>query len=828
VENALQLSHLKPAEGVTLINTVPSIMAELLRMEAVPAGVKTINLAGEALKRSLVEEIYKNTAVQRVFNLYGPTEDTTYSTYALLAREDHGAVSIGRPIANTQIYLLDKNFCPVPVGVAGELYIGGAGLARSYWNRAELTAQRFSPNPFSALPGERLYRTGDLARYGEDGCIEYLGRMDQQVKLRGHRIELEEIEAALTRHELVREAIALVGEDQAGRKQLVAYVSPFPSHPMPDSSELRSYLQQTLPEYMVPAAFVPLDKLPLTPNGKIDRKALKQREVAFTSMIEYVAPRTPAEELLAKCWREVLKIPKVGVRDSFFAMGGHSLLAIELVYKMNVASFRCSIRDLQEHPTIERLIEHGSTSGAGEQASPVSLQGSYPLLPVQLRAMADGPPNLKGFCKPIPIFMDLAENINESTLIQALELWYKLDIFRLRFREEKSEWRQFYEDRAEYDYCPIQEFNLDPTADEEALVAQVVKIAFTLLHNLNIFNGPNLQVALLRENGKLKHMIWLTDHLFIDNGSFVILYTYLTIAYKQIQARNRPSFPKDVVICQWAEHLAQLAQVEPMLSELDFWKHHFNPACRTALMTQAPEIPRLETEPARMVVMVGQTETRKIFAFIARHGSSFEELCLGNFLWACKTSLGRDEQLIGLVGNGREKKVEGTDLSRGLGWFSVEYPGLFNLRSSGGQVEFLADMLKQQRQYADKKENYGALRYLNRDTEKQLADAEDWIPGVAFNCLGTVTNVSERGDQILMLTPAWLKVASEFGRLGRDTLKIHDHTLDWDRGPHRRIAFALADGGIQIALSFYKEKVDPEDMRILAEAAKQAFLDLAA
>jgi len=828
VENALQLPYLKLAEGVTLINTVPSIMAELLRLEAVPAGVKTINLAGEALKRSMVEEIYKKTAVQRVFNLYGPTEDTTYSTYALLARADHGLVPIGRPIANTQVYLLDKNFCPVPVGVAGELYIGGAGLARSYWNRAELTAERFSPNPFSTLPGERLYRTGDLACYGEDGRIEYLGRMDQQVKLRGHRIELEEIEAALAKHELVREAIVLLGEDHTRGKQLVAYVSPFPSHPVPDSSELRSYLQKTLPEYMVPAAFVPLDKLPLTPNGKIDRKVLKQREVAFSSTIEYVAPRTPAEEVLAKCWREVLKVPKVGVRDSFFALGGHSLLAIELVYKMNVASFQCSIRDLQEHPTIERLIEHGRTTGAGEQASPASLQSSYPLLPVQLRAMADGPPNLNGFCKPIPIFMDIAENINESTLIQALELWYKLDIFRLRFRKEKSEWRQFYEDRAEYDYCPIQEFNLDPTADEEALVAQVVKIAFTLLHNLNIFAGPNLQVALLRENGKLKHMIWLTDHLFIDNGSFVILYTYLTIAYKQIQARNRPSFPKDIVICQWAEHLAQSAKTEPMLSELDFWKHHFNPAYRTALITQAPEIPRLETEPARTVVMVGPTETRKIFDFIARHGSSFEELCLGNFLWACKTSLGRDEQLIVLVGNGREKKVEGTDLSRGLGWFSVEYPGLFNLRSSNGQVEFLADMLKQQRQYADKKENYGALRYLNRETEKQLADAEDWIPGVAFNCLGTVTNMSERGDQILMLTPAWLKVASEFGRVGRDTLKIHDHTLDWDRGPHRRIAFALADGGIQIALSFYKEKVDPEDMRILAEAAKQAFMDLAA
>src|SRR6185369_7379285 len=250
------------ASEVKLINTVPSAMTELLHLGGIPTSVQTVNLAGEPLPASLVDEIYRQTQVKRVFDLYGPSEDTTYSTSAL--RLPQQRATIGRPIANTQIYLLDQWLQPVPVGVAGELYIGGAGLARGYLKRPELTAERFTPNPYGAS-GTRLYRTGDLCRYLADGKIEYLGRVDHQVKIRGFRIELGEIEAVLRGHNAVRD-VAVV----ARQGQLVAYVvaaEKIPGEVAKLWGELRAFLKARLPEYMSPATFVALDALPLTPNG---------------------------------------------------------------------------------------------------------------------------------------------------------------------------------------------------------------------------------------------------------------------------------------------------------------------------------------------------------------------------------------------------------------------------------------------------------------------------------------------------------------------------------------------------------------------------------
>jgi acyl-coenzyme A synthetase/AMP-(fatty) acid ligase len=275
--NALALPELPARQAVTLINTVPSAMTELVRQGALPASVAVVNLAGEALGRELVEAVYEHLPEGAVYNLYGPSEDTTYSVVALVARGEARAPAIGRPIANTEVYVLDTQLQPVPVGVAGELYIGGAGLARGYWQRPELTAERFIPDPFSVTPGQRLYRTGDLVRYLEDGELEYLGRLDQQVKVRGHRIELGEIEAVLGQHERVRQSVVVAREDVPGQKQLVAYVVSEGEQEV-SAGELRDYLREKLPEYMVPSFFVALTELPLTPNGKVDRRALPAPE----------------------------------------------------------------------------------------------------------------------------------------------------------------------------------------------------------------------------------------------------------------------------------------------------------------------------------------------------------------------------------------------------------------------------------------------------------------------------------------------------------------------------------------------------------------------
>jgi amino acid adenylation domain-containing protein len=318
--------------------------------------IRTALCGGEALEPALAEQLASRSS--SVWNLYGPTETTIYSSAAPFEPEwSGGKVSIGRPIANTRIYLLDSDLQPAPVGVRSELYIGGAGVARGYLNRAELTAEKFVPDPFSAEPGSRFYRTGDLARYLPDGNIEYLGRADDQVKIRGFRIELGEIEAVLGQHPQVREAVVVARQDTTPDKRLVAYV--VRNELALTISGLRDFLKERLPDYMVPTVFAFLDRLPLTANGKIDRRRLPEIEVNEPAEGEpLAAPRNRLEEVLASIWSEVLKLERVGIHDNFFDLGGHSLKAMQLVSRTSAATkANISVRLLFAHPTIASFAE---------------------------------------------------------------------------------------------------------------------------------------------------------------------------------------------------------------------------------------------------------------------------------------------------------------------------------------------------------------------------------------------------------------------------------------------------------------------------------------
>ncbi len=331
-ESVLELPRLPSASGVTLVNTVPSAMTEALELGCLPDSVRTVNLAGEKLSVELVGRIYEKTSVTRVYDLFGPSEDTTYSTFAL--RSADGPYTIGRPIANTRVYLLDDRMRPVPIGVTGEMYLGGSGLARGYLNRPELTAERFVADPFSDDPGARLYRSGDLARYLPDGNLEFLGRADHQVKVRGYRIELGEIESALARLEGVEQAVVLAREDVPGDLRLVAYLVARGGKRL-RAEALSESLGKRLPDYMLPSAFVVLDRMPLTPSGKVDRRALPAvgRERPELER-EFVPPRGALQEYLAGLWRDVLKLDRVGVDDPFFALGGDSLLAARFIQRL--------------------------------------------------------------------------------------------------------------------------------------------------------------------------------------------------------------------------------------------------------------------------------------------------------------------------------------------------------------------------------------------------------------------------------------------------------------------------------------------------------------
>jgi amino acid adenylation domain-containing protein len=347
----------------TVIDEAPEVLSE----------VHQLLIGGEALSIPHVRRAAAVLPGTQIINGYGPTESTTFTcSYPIPVRLDESisSIPIGRPIANTEVYLLDAHGSPVPVGIPGELYIGGDGLARGYLSKPELTAEKFIPHPFTKQPGGRLYKTGDLARYLRDGNIEFLGRSDHQVKIHGFRIEPGEIESVLGQHSAVREAVLVAREDTPGDKRLVAYII-LRKEQVCTSSELQGFLKHKLPEYMIPSAFVLLDTLPLTPNGKIDRKALPAPDQSRREKKSYVAPRTAVERRLADIWSEVLKLDQVGTDDNFFELGGHSLLATQVMSRVRDAfQLEITLRMLFEHPKVAELavqiVQLQAESGVAE------------------------------------------------------------------------------------------------------------------------------------------------------------------------------------------------------------------------------------------------------------------------------------------------------------------------------------------------------------------------------------------------------------------------------------------------------------------------------
>lgn len=381
----LELPELAEANVVRLINTVPSAIADLAHRGQIPASAGTINLAGEPLAENLVTALLATGTVKRVNDLYGPTETTTYSTWT--KRASGQVANIGRPIANTQIYLLDPYREPVPVGVVGRLWIAGEGVARGYWGQPEMTAERFVTNPFTAidpLAGPRMYDTGDLASYLPDGRIVYLGRADQQIKLRGFRIERGEIEAVLGEHPGIRSAAVVLREDARHDPQLVAYFT-CQGGTIPTSTSLRDHLGSKLPHYMIPKAFVRLDALPLNHNGKLDLRALPTPEVGTPAEVDYELPQNSIEGHLVELWQQILKTIPIGTTANFFDLGGHSLLAAEMLARVQKTSgFSVSLATFMNGPTIVDLAKALGLAELGKLPDPALLpmneKGSRPPL----------------------------------------------------------------------------------------------------------------------------------------------------------------------------------------------------------------------------------------------------------------------------------------------------------------------------------------------------------------------------------------------------------------------------------------------------------------
>ncbi|HQY72041.1 MAG TPA: AMP-binding protein, partial [Pseudomonadales bacterium] len=394
------------ANNYSLVKITPAHLQVLqLALSADQAAKRTrvFVIGGEQLEAEAVEFWRRHAADTVLVNEYGPTEATVgCCTYSVTpGTRSNGAIPIGRPVANTQLYILDEYGEPVPIGVIGELYIGGEGVARGYHRRPELTAEKFVPDPFSGVPSARLYRTGDLVRYLPDGNIEFIGRRDHQVKLRGYRIELGEIEAVLYQHPAVREVVVLAREDVRGDKRLVAYL--VPRQAAPPAAELKEHLVRTVPQHMVPSAFVFLQALPLTPNGKVDREALPAPERIVGAEGNYVPARTAAEEIIAGIWAEVLGLERVGVEDNFFELGGHSLLAVSVIERMRRAGLHAAVRTLFMSPTVaDMAAAAGGESGVVEVPPNRIAPGCEVIAPQMLPLVRLAPGEIERIVEEVP------------------------------------------------------------------------------------------------------------------------------------------------------------------------------------------------------------------------------------------------------------------------------------------------------------------------------------------------------------------------------------------------------------------------------------------
>ncbi|WP_437759618.1 non-ribosomal peptide synthase/polyketide synthase [Sorangium sp. So ce1389] len=566
--DALEVPSLRHAAGATLINTVPSAIGALLRDGALPPSVRTVNLAGEPLPLRLARQLHALPTVARVLNLYGPSEDTTYSTCAEIARDEDREPPIGRPIANTRAYLLDRWLQPVPIGATGELYLGGHGLARGYLGRPGLTAERFLPDPFGREAGARMYRTGDLARRRPDGQLEFLGRADHQVKVRGFRIELGEIEEALRAHETVEEAAVVVRELTPGEPSLVAYLVPASSpraaggaagaigavsatgtagSPRPAAALIdgvRQWLRERLPEHMVPSAFVALDALPRTANGKVDRRALPEPSRERGPEAPLAAPTTPVEQLLAGLFAHVLGVPRVGVRDSFFDLGGHSLLAARLASAVRAAfQVELPLRALFEASSVAELaprvaaLRQSAPAVAAPAATP--REGPVPLSFAQRRLWFLGQLDPSSAAYHIPHAVEIRGPLDPAALRAALAaVVARHEALRTTFATRDERPVQIIAPGADVDLPLIDLGALDPAA---RAAAERQRVEDAARRPFDLSRGPLLRAVLLRRT-PTDHLLLLTvHHLVADGWSMGVLVRETAAFYSTARGEPRDS-----------------------------------------------------------------------------------------------------------------------------------------------------------------------------------------------------------------------------------------------------------------------------------------------
>ncbi|GAB3356937.1 amino acid adenylation domain-containing protein [Lysobacter tyrosinilyticus] len=652
------------AERIAALDSTPSQLEVLLSAGLLePTGPRPVSvyLGGEPVGRVLWERL-KTSPVIHFHNMYGPTECTVDATIGSI-RESAGGPVIGRPIANTPVYVLDTHGEPVPVGVAGELFLGGVQVARGYLDRPELTAERFVRDPFSNVPDARMYKTGDLGRWLPDGTLEYLGRNDFQVKIRGFRIELGEIEARLRECNGVREAAVLAREDNGSEKRLVAYVVAEDTNTTLSVSELREQLSRELAEFMVPSAFVQLEKLPLTPNGKLDRKALPAPDQSAVASRAYEAPVGEVEQVLAGIWQELLGLERVGRHDHFFELGGHSLIAVQLVTRVReLMGLELGLRDVFARATLQDMAGAlvDSDAVAMPPIVPVDRNSDLPLSFAQQRLwMLDQLDHAAGSAYHMPLTLKMTGALDRAALQTALDrIVARHESLRTRFESVNGVPLQRVSEQGTFSLVDYDLRNLDAAAQKTAIDEHSITEAHELF---DLSTGPMIRGRLLRLSEQ-EHVLLVTQHHIISDGwSHGVLLREVKALYTAFSQGQPDPLPELAI--QYADYATwqrQWLQGEVIEGQVDYWREHLSGApALLELPTDRPRPPVQSYSGDRIDVNLSAALTTGLRELSKRHGTTMFMTLLAGWSTLLSRLSGQGEVVVGTpVANRQHSETE--------------------------------------------------------------------------------------------------------------------------------------------------------------------------
>jgi len=800
------------SEGVTVLNQTPSAFNQFIQVDEVakPSSrprLRYVIFGGEALDLASLRPWFNRHGDQhpQLINMYGITETTVHVTYRPIREADLSAARaspIGRPIPDLQVYLLDRHGHLVPVGVPGEICVGGAGVARGYLSRPELTAERFVRHPFATSTGSRLYRSGDLGRYLPDGDIDYLGRIDHQVKIRGFRIELGEIEAILGQHPSVRETVVVALEEAHGAKRLVAYVVPRDGAPV-STSDLRELARTKLPDYMVPSAFVSLDRLPLTSNGKVDRRALPRPDQARPELArDYVEPQNDTERALARIWGEVLRIDRVGVHDNFFELGGDSILTIQVIARARHAGLQLAPKQFFQYQTIAELasvVGHVATVQAEQEA----LVGPVTLTPIQRWFFEHDLSEPHHFNQAV--ILEMRERVEVDSLdrvVRAIVVHH--DALRLRFARSAAGWRQSYAAPADGMAC-VERIDLSTVSPNE-IAKTILSHCERLQASLNLATGPICRFALFDAGtSRPNRLLIIVHHLAVDGVSWRILLEDLATAIDQDRRGEPIVLPaKTTAFRHWAQRLAEYAHSVSLLDEVDRWLPSNSTAAPTCGGTH--DLP-LDHAGGGNLVASAETVSESLDAEETRallhdvpdvYHTQINDVLLAALVLAFGEWTGERSVWVDLEGHGRESLFDDVDLSRTVGWFTSIFPVRLETTSCK-HGEALKAIKEQLRQIPNHGIGYGLLRYLSGDADVAERLAAVPRPQISFNYLGQF-NASSEG--------AALRLTDQPCGTPRSAHAKRTHRLN--------INAVVADGRLRVDWSYSREQFERATMARLA------------